>query len=91
MVMNLFNNKDLFRKRVSPAHYTYGLTPLGKTKAEQYTVNTPQAQVLSYLNENGVSTVSDIAGEIRKSPEVTKLIIRQLLRNGWIRKIGEDG
>lgn len=70
-------------------HSVYGLTPLGKRKAE-LSLSGPQWEVLTYLNENGSSSVSEISGEIKASPEKVRAILRNLLQSGYVRKESQE-
>ena len=83
---------DMFRRKTPTAgtHLTYGLTPLGKTKAESFTNNTPSALALSALNENGVSSVAEIADELKTSPEKIKAILRGLIKSGYVRRVSQE-
>ena len=70
--------------------HNYGLTPLGKKKAESFSETTPKNKVISFLNENGVSTTADIASGIGVSPQKADLIIKSLRKDGYVRPVGQD-
>lgn len=70
---------------------TYGLTNLGKTKAEQYSSSTPRSLVMASLNENGVSTANEIAEDLHVPPTKIERILRDLQRDGYVRKVNQEG
>ncbi len=71
-------------------YHTYGLTPLGKKKSEQFVATTPQSEVLAYLDENGPSSITEIAGEVKTSPQKIKMILRGLMRSGYVRRVNQE-
>ena len=81
-----------FFKRKPPVgvHHTYGLTSLGKEKAEKFSLFGPQGNVLSVLEENGPSSVSEIAEETRMSTDKVKSILKNLMRSGYIRRVTSE-
>ena len=82
---------SFFRKKtVVGTNGTYGLTPLGKTKAEDLTISGAKGQVAAALNENGASSITDIAEETRMSPERVKNTLKILIRNGYVRKVNTE-
>ena len=78
------------RKPKAGSHSVFGVTPLGKTKAEEYSLSGPKWEVLSVLNENGPSSVSEIANEVKASPEKVKAILRALMNTGYVRKVSSE-
>lgn len=81
-----------FFKKSNPVglHNTYGLTPLGKTKAEEYTLSGVKWQVLAQLNDNGASSISEVATEMKTNPEKLKSIFKGLIRSGYIRRVNAE-
>lgn len=75
------------RKPKVGVHHTYGLTTLGKQKAEQFSVYGVQGNVLSVLEENGPSSVSEIAEETKQSTDKVKFILKGLMQSGYIRRV----
>jgi len=71
-------------------HHTYGLTALGKTKAEQFSVYGAQGSVMSVLEEGGPSSVSEIAEETHMSTDKVKSILKNLMRSGYIRRVSAE-
>lgn len=71
-------------------HSTYGLTQLGKTKAEEFSLHGPKWEVLAALNENGPSSVSELSDEVKASPEKTKAILRSLVKSGYVRRVSQE-
>jgi len=78
------------RKEGSGVNVTVGLTTLGKTKAEQHSLEGPKFDVLDMLDAAGPSTVSEIAQECKMSPNKAKSIVRSLIAAGYARRI-RDG
>lgn len=70
--------------------HTYGLTALGKTKAEEFQLQGVKWQVAAYLDENGASSVSEIAEETKISPEKLKKILKQMIAGGYVRRVTQD-
>ncbi len=75
------------------SHHTYGLTPLGKTKAEEFGMAGTRGEVVSYLNDNGASSINEItsAGEVKASADKIKAVIRGLMREGYVRRVSSEG
>lgn len=71
-------------------HQTYGLTPLGKTKAEEFSLAGSRWEVLACLSENGPSSVTEISGEVRTSPEKVKAMLKGLIRSGYVRQVSSE-
>ena len=82
--MNLFGTKE------PKARANYQLTPLGKTKAEEYRVTGPRGSVMQMLDDSGPSTISEIANETRMSSERVKRILNSLQADGWIRRVSAE-
>jgi len=82
---------DFFRKKTTVSiNQTYGLTPLGKTKAEEFSLTGSKWQVLACLSENGASSVSEIADELKTSPEKIKSILKGLIRSGYVKSVSNE-
>lgn len=81
-----------FFKRKEPVgvHHTYGLTQLGKTKAEEFAMSGPKWEVAAMLNENGPSSVSEIAEEAKTSTGKVKAILRTLIKSGYARRVNAE-
>jgi DNA-binding MarR family transcriptional regulator len=77
-------------KETIQAHHTYGLTPLGKTKAEELTLEGKRGLVASHLNENGACSLNEIAEGTNLTPEKAKRIVHALIRNGYVRKVNSE-
>ena len=65
----------------------YGLTPLGKTKVDELSVDGPPWQVMSYLDENGPSSLSEIGSGVHIGDDKVKSVTNKLIRSGYIRKV----
>lgn len=88
------NISDFFPKgntKKLGVNQSYGLTPLGKTKAEEFALSGPKWTVLAVLNENGPSSVSEIATEAHLSPDKVKSILRTLISSGYVQRVSHDG
>ena len=82
---------QFFRKKATVGvHHSYGLTALGKTKAEEFSLSGPKWEVLAVLNENGPSSVSEIAEESKSSTDKIKAILRMLIRSGYVRRVTDE-
>jgi len=64
----------------------YSLTILGKEKAETHTASNPYTEVMAYLNETSSACIKEISREVKISPEKTKIIIRDMIRQGYVQK-----
>jgi len=82
---------QFFKKKTTVGtHHTYGLTQLGKTKAEEFSLSGPKWEVLACLSENGPSSITEISTEINTSPDKVKAMLRGLLKNGYIRQVAAE-
>lgn len=77
-------------KSVVGTHHTYGLTALGKTKAEEFAMAGPRWQVLACLDENGPSSVTEISEEVKTNPEKVKALLRALMKSGYVRRVSQE-
>ncbi len=68
----------------------YGLTPLGKIKAEEFHISGPKGEVMAALESNGESTISEIAESARMTPERVKQVLQSLVANGYVRKVATE-
>jgi DNA-binding MarR family transcriptional regulator len=46
--------------------------------------------ILAHLNENGVSTIGEISQDVKASPQKVKMIVRSLMRKGYVRKVNQE-
>lgn len=82
---------QFFKKKTTVGtHHTYGLTTLGKTKAEEFSLSGPKWEVLACLSENGPSSITEISTEINTSPDKVKAMLKGLIRNGYIRQVSAE-
>ena len=85
----------IFDKLTGSQHRAVGervvivLTPLGKTKAEKFDLPGRKWQVLATLDEQGASTITEIAEETRMSTGKVKSIVKELIATGYAKKAGE--
>ena len=66
---------------------SYGVTTLGKEKAEKFSLSGPPWKVLAYLAEDGPSSVGEIEREVRMSADKVKLILGSLINNGYVQTV----
>lgn len=66
---------------------SYGVTTLGKEKAEKFELSGPRWKVLAYLAEDGPSSVSEVEREVGLSNEKVKLILKNLIDNGYVQTV----
>jgi DNA-binding MarR family transcriptional regulator len=78
------------RKKKVSKHHTYGLTALGKTKTEEFAVKGPKFEVLATLNENGPSSVTELAEETHFTPGKVKIALRDLMNDGYVQQVTHD-
>jgi len=69
-------------------HQSYGVTALGKEKAEQFALSGPRLKVLAHLAEEGPSSVGEVERECSMSNEKTTLILRGLINDGYVQSAG---
>ena len=76
------------RRRVTTAirqGTVFVLTPLGKQKADSFSMDGVKFDVLCSLVENGPSTIADISNDTGIRDDATKRIIKALVRSGYVR------
>lgn len=69
---------------------SYGVTPLGKEKAEKFSLSGPPWKVLAYLAEDGPSSVTEIEKEVGMSTDKTRLILKSLIDNGYVQRVTQE-
>jgi len=72
------------------ADIVIGCTPLGKTKAEQFSLEGPEFEVLTDISESGPSALVEIADRTRLSVAKVRAIARALIHKGYARKVSSD-
>lgn len=82
----------IFRKKDKTVmrHAQFALTPLGKSKAEQFTTENPQAMMLDVINDRSPCDIEEIADEAKMSPSKASLILKTLIAKGYVRKVNEQ-
>ena len=70
-------------------HQSYGVTTLGKQKAEEFAMSGPRWKVLAHLAEDGPSSMSEIMRETNLSDEKVKLILRGLIADGYVISVSQ--
>jgi len=83
-----FVDKFQVRRRVKlGTRCTYALTPLGKTKAEEFAATGPAWDVLAYLDENHQSTIADISEGTRHKEDRVKEVLKRLISSGYVKRV----
>lgn len=67
---------------------SYGLTQAGKEKAETFGFEGPKWEVLTYLNDNGASTLNDISEGMHLKVERVKEVLNRLIRERYVTVVG---
>ncbi len=82
------NLPHIRRRRVTTAirqGTVFVLTPLGKQKADSFSMDGVKFDVLCSLAENGPSTIADISNDTGIRDDTIKRIVKALVRSGYIR------
>lgn len=66
---------------------SYGVTALGKQKAEDQALSGPSWKVLAYLAEDGPSSMTEVEKEVGMNTDKTRLILRGLINNGYVQSV----
>lgn len=74
----------------------YGLTPLGKQKAENWDSGNIQCQLLTVIDESGPATMSEIRDKLSQRGvhlnfSKLQLILRSMMRAGYVQRVGAQG
>jgi DNA-binding MarR family transcriptional regulator len=77
------------RARIGKAS-SYNVTALGKTKAEKFDLEGPRWTVLAYLAESGPASVSEIVKESNLNDEKVKLILKGLIKDGYVAPVAGE-
>ena len=84
-------NLNPFRKsKIVTTEIVVGLTSLGKEKAEKFEAEGIKFDVLTTLAERGPCSIQEIAGEVKKSSDVTKAVVKSLIKSGYVRTMSAD-
>ena len=86
----LGNFLGVHRKAKVGAHQSYGVTALGKEKAEKFALEGPPWKVLAYIAEDGPSSVLEIVRKTDMNDEKVKTILRGLIRNGYVVTVSQN-
>lgn len=85
------NVSQFFRGKTDVGtNHTYGLTALGKTKAEDLSLHGNKGTVVACMNENGASSISEISEETKINTEHVKNILRILIKSGYVHKVSSE-
>lgn len=76
--------------RGTRADTVIGCTPLGKTKAEQFSLQGPEFAVLTDISEAGPSSLAEIGDRTGLSFGKVKAIAHQLMSKGYARKVSSE-
>jgi len=77
------------RKAKVGQHQSYGATPLGKQKAQEFALSGPRLTVLQHITENAPCSVSELVRECGMSEEKIKHVLRTLIGDGFITTMGQ--
>jgi len=72
------------------ANMVIGCTPLGKTKAEEFSLQGPEFAVLADISESGPSSLREIADRTGLPEIKVKAIAKALMRKGYARKVSSE-
>lgn len=84
-IMNVFKKKE-----EAHAGMVIGLTSLGKAKAENFSLDGPRFQIISYLNDSGPSSLREVSENTKIPVEKVKALAKQLAREGYVRRTSSD-
>ena len=76
------------RKVRAGSRASYGLTELGKQKAETFGLEGPTWEVLGYLNDNGPSSLNDICDGLHLKTERAREILNRLINSRYVAVVG---
>jgi DNA-binding MarR family transcriptional regulator len=65
----------------------YALTEIGKQKAEEYGGDGKEFEVLNDLNDNGPSTLREVAQRVHIDEKVAKVILNRLIEKQRVTKV----
>jgi len=71
-------------------HQNFDLTALGTSKADQFTLYGAQGLVVGVMRESGPSSISFIATEANMSTDKVKMVLKDLMRSGYIQRVAVD-
>ena len=77
------------RKAKVGRHQSYGATPLGKQKAEEFALSGPRLRVLQHIAENAPCSVNELVRECSMNDEKIQLILRSLISDGYVQAMGQ--
>ena len=63
------------------------LTPLGKQKAEQFSLEGPKFDVMATILESGTQPIGEISSKVGMSANKVKEVCKSLARNGYVKFI----
>jgi len=66
------------------------ITSVGKRKVEELSSGGIKFDLLSYLEDNGSSSVSELAEATRANEHKIKLIIQSMEKDGWVKRSESD-
>ena len=70
-------------------HQSYGVTPLGKQKAEEFALSGPRLSVLQHIAENAPCSVNEIVRECNMNDEKVKHVLRSLMSEGYVQPMAQ--
>jgi predicted transcriptional regulator len=86
IIGDMFKKKDKVSERV-----VVQVTPLGKTKADGFSLPGNKWRVLTMLDDSGPSSIKEISEELNIPEAKAKGIVKSLITSGYVKKSGMDG
>lgn len=86
LIGDMFRKKDKISERV-----IVQVTPLGKTKADGFSLPGNKWRVLTMLDDAGPSSIKEISEETNLPEAKVKAIVKSLIQSGYVKKSGMDG
>ena len=78
------------RKARVGVHQSYGVTTLGKEKAEQFALSGgPRFKVLDYLANEGPCSITEVERECGMTDDKVKMIIKSLMNDGYVQSVSQ--
>lgn len=80
-----------FMRKPTGSNVVLTLTPLGKTKAEQFSMPGPKGDIIIALNDSGPSTLSEVGSAIGMPVDRVKSVAKALIDSGYVRTMDSGG
>lgn len=70
-------------------HQSYGVTALGKQKAEQFALDGPPWKILAHIAEDGPCSISELEKEVGMSNDKVKRVLKGLIDDGYVQGVSQ--